>query len=239
MFNMETQTKRYKDITGQVFGSLTAIKYSHTKNRMAYWEYECKCGNTHVARANTVTHQCSKKNDPELPSCGCVELERKTKHGFRKANDTHPAYAAWKSIKDRCYNPNVPTYPAYGGRGVTICDEWLNDPKAFIDWSINNGWKPGLHIDKDELSNKLGINPPMYSPETCQWVTPKRNVSMATNRSNYGKHPNVKLSQAQVDEILELYKSGKVTNKSELARMYGLKNPSSITRLIKLDKTAN
>jgi hypothetical protein len=230
---------RYKEIKGERFGSLVALEYQYTKGRLAYWKYLCDCGNEHIARANTVKYSAKNKPNPKLPSCGCVEVANKTKHGFRKAKDTHPDYLSWKAIKDRCYNPNVPTYPIYGGKGVTMCDEWINDPKAFVEWSINNGWEKGLVIDKDILSDKLGINPPIYSPQTCQWISTKSNVAYATNRANFGKHSNVKLSSEQVNEILNLYFSGKVTNKSELARMYGVKSPSTIDRLIRLHNTSD
>lgn len=224
--------KRSVDITGQVFGSLTAIKLNHVSSRMAYWEYKCKCGNKHIARANTVKHQVNKKNDPELPSCGCVELARKTKHGYRKAKDTHPAYRAYHRIMSSCYNPSSRHYQWYGAVGVTMCDEWKNNPQAFIEWSINNGWSKGLHIDKDILCKAKEIYPPIYSPETCQWVKPQVNVSASTDRTNYGKHPNVRLSQKQVDEIVHLYQS-KQYNGVELASMYCV-SPSTIYRLNKL-----
>lgn len=224
--------KRSTDITGQVFGSLTAMKLDHVSNRMAYWEYQCKCGNTHIARANTIKYETNKKNDPELPSCGCVELARKTKHGYRKAKDTHPAYRAYRGMMSRCYDTNNSAYKWYGAIGVTVCDEWKNNPQAFVEWSINNGWSKGLHIDKDILCKAKGIYPHIYSPETCQWVKPQVNVSAATNRSNYGKHPNVRLSQKQVDEIVNLYQT-KQYNGIELAKMYGVGAPA-IYRLIKL-----
>ena len=225
-----------KDITNQQFGSLTAVKFLYTKNQLAYWEYQCKCGKKHVARANMVTYVCRIKADPELPSCGCVELTRKTKHGFRKVKNTHPAYKIYRGIMDRCYNPSSPVYQWYGAVGVTVCDAWKNNPAAFVEWAITNGWAKGLHIDKDILSQQLGISPHVYSPATCQWVTPKVNVGAATNRDNYGKHPNVRLSHAQVVEIERLYFSGEETNQSALARQFGLKSPSSVQRLIALAK---
>ena len=225
---------RIKDITGIKFGSLTAIKVAYVKNRMAYWEYSCVCGKTHIARANTVTHQATSKNDPELPSCGCIEVARKTKHGFRKANDTHPAYRAYRRMMDSCYNPNSKAYKWYGAIGVTVADCWKDNPEAFVKWSLENGWAKNLHIDKDIKCKAKGIYPHIYSPDTCTWTTAKLNVAEATNRTNYGKHPNVKLSQEEVDEILHLYFSGEITNQSELARMYGV-NPSSIGRLIRLE----
>lgn len=224
--------KKIKDITGQRFGSLVAKEYSHSKNRLAYWKYQCDCGNTHIARANTISYEYKKKNDPQLPSCGCVELTRKTKHGYRKVNNTHPAYKAYRAILTRCYNINNKHYQWYGAQGVTICDEWKNNPQAFVEWSINNGWSKGLHIDKDILCKAKGIYPHIYSPETCQWVIPQVNVSHATNRTNYGKHPNIKLTQNQVDEIIALY-NNKSFNGIELAKLYGV-TPSSIYRLLKI-----
>lgn len=223
----------HQNISGQRFGSLTAISLDHTANNGSYWAFQCKCGNTHVARANTVKY-IAKRGDPELPSCGCVELARKTKHGYRKAKETHPLYKIYRGMVDRCYNKNTPSFKWYGGIGVTVCKEWLNNPEAFIDWGLKSGWEENLHLDKDILSKKLGKSPHIYSPETCQWVTAKVNVGFATNRTNFGKHPNVKLSQEQVDEILYKYFNGIETNQSELARQYGLKSPSSIGRLISL-----
>ena len=219
-----------KDLTGQVFGSLKAVRPHHTKNNMVYWEYLCSCGNTHIARGNTISY-IAKKGDPDVPSCGCVELARKTKHGFRKVKNTHPAYRAYRAMLDRCYNSKTSSFKWYGEKGVTVCDTWKNDPAAFVKWSIENGWKPGLVIDKDILCKQLSISPGIYSPETCQWITKKENVGFATNRDNYGKHPNVKLSHADVTEIRRRYYSGEETNKAQLARDFELLSPSSIYRL--------
>lgn len=229
--------KRVKDITGQQFGSLTAMKFIHVKNRMAYWEYRCKCGVSKTIRANTVTYQAKKySDDPEFPSCGCVELARKTRHGYRKVKDTHPAYRAYRGMMTRCYNKDSQGYQWYGAQGVTVCEEWKNNPQAFVEWAITSGWKPGLHIDKDILCKEKGIIPHIYSPDTCQWVPAKVNVGFATNRDNYGKHPNIKLSHEEVAEILGLYFSGKHTQ-MELAQAYGVA-VSSIGRLISIAQRA-
>lgn len=222
--------KRAKDYTNQIFGSLTAIEPSHKYKSSIYWKYLCICGNVHTARGNTIAYE-AKKNDPKLPSCGCVELARKTKHGFRKTNETHPAYKAYSGIMSRCYDENNANYKNYGEIGITVCDTWKNNPEAFVKWSIANGWKKGLHIDKDILCKKRGISPPIYSPETCQWVSAKVNVCDATNRSNYGKHPNIKLSTDKALELVNLYVSGKETNQSELGRMFNI-NPSSVRKVL-------
>lgn len=229
-------TVRKKDITGQKFGSLTAISHDHVgSNHQAFWQYHCACGKLHIARANTVAH-ASRKGDPELPSCGCVEMARKTRHGFRQAKKTHPAYRVWRGMLSRCYDPNTPGFRWYGAVGVTVCDEWRTDPEAFIRWSLGSGWSKGLHIDKDILCDAKGIHPHTYSPETCQWVSAKVNVGHATNRTNHGKHPNVKLSQEQVDDILHLYQNQHKTG-VELAAQYGVAN-TTVYRILKLAKEA-
>ena len=227
---------RTKDITNQAFGSLTAIEIAFVKNHTAHWKFKCKCGNVHVARANTVVHQAKVKNDPELPSCGCVELVRKTKHGFRKAKDTHPTYKVYRSMMNRCYNENSLQRKWYLDEGITVCDEWRGNPKVFVEWAISSGWEPGLHLDKDILSKELGINPPIYSPETCQWVTAKVNVGFATNRDNYGSHPNVKLSHEEVAAILgKHFVEG--MPQTEIASMFGVQ-PAAVNRLVRIAKGA-
>lgn len=71
-------------------------------------------------------------------------------------------------MKDRCYNPNEKTYRRYGGRGISICEEWLNDPKKFEEWSLANGYADNLTIDRINVD----LN---YSPDNCRWVTMENN----------------------------------------------------------------
>lgn len=87
-------------------------------------------------------------------------------------------YQIYSGMKNRCYNSKSPAYPRYGGRGITICDEWLGDNgvQNFINWSLSHNYNDTLSIDR--INNDKG-----YSPDNCQWVTrsfnsAKRDVSV-------------------------------------------------------------
>lgn len=80
----------------------------------------------------------------------------------------NPLRARYNHIKERCYNPNAKAYPRYGGRGITVCDEWLNDFSAFEKWCLENGYKPELQIDRID-------NDGPYAPWNCRFATNKEN----------------------------------------------------------------
>jgi|ERR1700722_8864676 len=83
-------------------------------------------------------------------------------HGLSTKN--HPLYSAWKNMKKRCYDENCPDYKWYGGKGVSVCDEWRNDFIAFYNWSISHGWAKGLQIDRIKVHGN-------YEPDNCRWLT--------------------------------------------------------------------
>lgn len=181
-----------KDYSGMRNGRLEAISYSHTVNngtsRRTYWNFKCDCGNHKVLRVDTVFS----KNKPIL-SCGCLKKEQDKLNLNRKGNipknkecihsRKNVLYSRWEGIKRRCYNKNFSQYRDYGGRGIKVCEEWLYDFEAFYYWSINNGFKPELEIDRIN-------NDGNYEPSNCRWVTHKENMNnrRCSNRQHRGNH---------------------------------------------------
>lgn len=83
-------------------------------------------------------------------------------------------YKCWQAIKVRCYNKNCECYNNYGGRGISMCDEWRNDFMAFYNWAIENGYKETLTIDRIDVNG-------IYEPKNCRWITLSEQNSNKTN----------------------------------------------------------
>lgn len=154
----------FVDLTGQKFGRLTVIKrLSSDKWGHSRFLCQCECGNTkETSGDNLIRGFCQ--------SCGCIQKEvtiaRSTIHNLCH---TH-IYKIWEGIKRRCFSKNDKNY---GGRGITICDEWLN-PENFYKWAMANGYKKGLSIDRIDVNGN-------YEPSNCRWVDMK---TQQRNRRN-------------------------------------------------------
>ena len=139
-----------------------------SKQKKRYAIFMCKCGIEF--RAST-----TKVKSAHTTSCGCYQKQKASETHKRHGLRHHPLNGVWRDIKQRCYNDNRTCHIRYGGKGVTMCDEWLNDFQKFYDWSMANGYKKGLQIDKDIICTLANIEPKVYSPDTCMWLTSKDN----------------------------------------------------------------
>ena len=167
-------SNKARDLTGEVFGSLTAIKPLHKKGKNVVWEFKCSCGDLYISEGCWVTAQRRNATNPKAPSCGCLNKETTSTLRYKHGMSDHPLFWVWVAMLERCYNPNSCSYHKYGAKGVTVCQEWRADSCTFLKWALENGWKKGLHLDKDILCHKLNI-PKTYSPNTCQFISASDN----------------------------------------------------------------
>jgi hypothetical protein len=162
------------EITGMRFGRLSVIERAENNaHHQTMWRCICDCGNEVIIRGINLT-------SGNTTSCGCYHSERviesHSKHGYSNGK----LYNVWRSIKDRCNNIRSKAWKYYGGRGIKVCEEW-NQPEAFIEWAVTNGYKDGLTIDR--IDNNKG-----YEPSNCRWVdmkTQNRNHRQRENKTGF------------------------------------------------------
>lgn len=185
--------KNLIDLTGQRFGRLEVLKY----NGNSRWECKCDCGKIVYPKGGNL-----RKGD--ISSCGCLRKDVAYNNHITHGETKSRLYRIWKLMRRRCNNINDVSYPLYGGRGISVCEEW-SQYEPFKLWALSNGYSEELSIDRIDPNGN-------YEPSNCRWATAKE---QANNKRNNHK----------------LCFNGETHTISEWSEITGLKRTTIIERI--------
>ncbi|WP_159467997.1 hypothetical protein [Dyadobacter sp. 3J3] len=174
--------KTITDLKGKKFGDLEVIKFSgYSNSKKPQWVCVCSCGKQISVNGADLKAGKSK-------TCGCKRvsniIKRCVTHGLsNRVSGKNRLYSIWKGIKKRCYNQNEPGYKNYGGRGITMCDEWM-DYMNFHLWATGNGYSDILSIERIRVNEN-------YCPDNCKWATTEEQ-SNNTRRTIFLEHNGIR-----------------------------------------------
>lgn len=176
------------DLTGKRFDNLTVVeRVPGLRNHEVIWKCVCDCTNVCYRSASNLLKKLKMKH-----CCSVCRRKYKTK-------DEEILGQRYRRMLGRCYNPNDIYYHNYGGRGIYVCDEWMNNERSFIDWSLSNGFRRDLSIDR------IDNNGP-YAPWNCRWAD-KYTQDNNKRTNHYVVVDGVKMSLAEWGREIDVDRS--------------------------------
>lgn len=195
---------KFVDLTNRKFARLTVVSFAGFKNKHAHWNCECECGEQVVIDGTELKNGHTK-------SCGCIRLSD------HPISTERPEYRIWQAMKNRCLNPNVPSYVRYGATGKRVCARWRTNFNSFIE---DIGTRPTPQHSIDRINNDGHYSCGKCDecllnqwPANVRWATP---VEQAANRSS----------------TLSVTFQGKTLPLSEWAKKIGIKYGTLYNRIV-------
>lgn len=160
------------NISGHKFGMLRVVQFTEIINGRSMYECKCDCGNIVTVKSKYLLNGDTK-------SCGCLKAITAVQNGRKGIThglSKHPLFRVWDSMKDRCLNHKCHAYPDYGGRGIKICEEWMDFQTFFND--VSPDYAKGLELDRSPDNNGN------YSKDNFRWATQTQNMRNRRNTVN-------------------------------------------------------
>lgn len=189
----------YEDLTGRKFTRLTVIEFMEMRKRTPFWKCRCDCGKETIVSSDHLKSGHTK-------SCGCYTRERIGALNYKTGLTASRLFYVYHNMRNRCYRPNNRVYDQYGGRGITVCDEWLGEHgfENFSKWALENGYKDLREESGRTILtlDRIDVNKG-YAPDNCRWVD---KYVQANNRRN-NRHIKI---------------NGEIDTLANMAKKYGI-----------------
>lgn len=175
--------RQFIDLTGQKFGRLTVLKHAGKgAGNVSMWLCRCDCGTEKVFYSNNI------KRKNHTTSCGCAHSEMLVKRNFKHGDSHSKEHYAWAGAKSRTMNPKHKRYPYYGGRGIKMCQRWLDSFQYFLE---DMGRCPDGKRSLGRINNDGD-----YCPENCRWESHQEQMNN-TRRNHFVTKDGETLTIAQ------------------------------------------